>query len=127
MSPRHPKGRVFELVGIEGGLLMVNATAVTGENFDTEVLQSKEPVLVDSGLSGADRPHRLCGGGNRRRLRELKVEAGRGRERGGLGALRRPDHPDTLLFKDGKPVERLIGAYPKPMILSKIQRHLEPS
>jgi thioredoxin 1 len=32
--------------------------------------------------------------------------------------------PTLILFKDGQPVERLVGNYPKPAILSKIQQHL---
>ena len=32
--------------------------------------------------------------------------------------------PTLLLFKDGQVVETLIGAYPKPKLLSTIQPHL---
>ena len=32
--------------------------------------------------------------------------------------------PTLMLFKGGQPVERMVGAYPKPIILSKIQPHL---
>jgi thioredoxin 1 len=32
--------------------------------------------------------------------------------------------PTLMLFKDGEAVERLVGAYPKPTILKKIQPHI---
>ncbi len=32
--------------------------------------------------------------------------------------------PTLILFKDGKPVERLVGAMPKDRLLSHIQLHL---
>ena len=32
--------------------------------------------------------------------------------------------PTLILFKDGKPAERLVGAMPKASILSQIQRHI---
>lgn len=33
--------------------------------------------------------------------------------------------PTLLLFKDGEPVERIVGFQPKPQLLSKIQNHLD--
>ena len=32
--------------------------------------------------------------------------------------------PTLILFKDGKPAERMVGAMPKAAILSQIQRHI---
>jgi len=32
--------------------------------------------------------------------------------------------PTLILFKDGKPVERLVGAMPKERLLSHIRHHL---
>ena len=32
--------------------------------------------------------------------------------------------PSLLIFKDGKPVERLVGLMPKSAILNNIQKHL---
>ena len=33
--------------------------------------------------------------------------------------------PTMLIFKDGKLVDRLIGAQPKPAILARLQAHLD--
>jgi thioredoxin len=33
--------------------------------------------------------------------------------------------PTLLVFKGGEVVERMIGAYPKNMLLQKLQRHLQ--
>ena len=33
--------------------------------------------------------------------------------------------PTLLLFKDGEPVERIVGFQPKPQLLGKIQGHLD--
>jgi thioredoxin 1 len=33
--------------------------------------------------------------------------------------------PSLLVFKDGKLVDRIVGAMPKPMLKSKIEPHLE--
>jgi len=35
--------------------------------------------------------------------------------------------PTMVLFKDGAPVEKLIGALPKRGILERVERHLTPS
>ena len=32
--------------------------------------------------------------------------------------------PTLLLFKGGKPVERIVGYQPKAQLMSKIQRHV---
>jgi thioredoxin 1 len=32
--------------------------------------------------------------------------------------------PTLLLFKGGKPVERIVGFQPKQQLVSKLQRHL---
>lgn len=32
--------------------------------------------------------------------------------------------PTMILYKNGQPVEKIIGAYPKPRILEKVEPHL---
>jgi thioredoxin 1 len=34
--------------------------------------------------------------------------------------------PSLILFRDGRPVERIVGFRPKPQLLSILQRHLGP-
>jgi thioredoxin 1 len=107
---------------------MGNAVAVTGANFETEVLQSKVPVLVDfwaawCGPCRAVAPAvEEIAAEHQGRLKVAKVDVDDNMEisaRYGVQSI-----PTLILFKDGDAVERLIGVYPKPAILAKIQRHL---
>lgn len=108
---------------------MGNAVAVTEQNFDTEVLQSTVPVLVDfwaawCGPCRAVAPvvEEIATEYNGR-LKVAKIDVDENQEisiRFGVQSI-----PTLMLFKDGKPVERLVGAYPKPILLSKIKPHVQ--
>jgi thioredoxin 1 len=107
---------------------MGNALAVTSENFETEVLQSKLPVLVDfwatwCGPCRAVAPTlEALAIEQADKLKVVKLDVD---EYGDLaGRFGVQSIPTLILFKGGQPVERLIGAVPKPAILSKIQQHL---
>ena len=107
---------------------MGNAVAVTDQNFDSEVLQSTVPVLADfwaawcgpcRAIAPAIEEIATEWGG---RLKVVKVDVDENQEiaeRYGVQSI-----PTLLLFKDGKAVERLIGAYPKQAMLAKIKNHL---
>lgn len=107
---------------------MGNAVAVTGTNFEAEVIQSKVPVLVDFWAAWCG-PCRAIAPSVEEiateyqgRIKVAKVDVDENMEvsaRYGVQSI-----PTLILFKDGDAVERLIGAYPKPAILAKIQRHL---
>jgi thioredoxin 1 len=107
---------------------MGNAVAVTEQNFHTEVLQSQVPVLVDfwaawCGPCRAIAPtveelaKEYAG-----KLKVVKLDVDENQEisiRYGVQSI-----PTLMLFKGGQAAERLVGAYPKAAIVSKIQPHL---
>ncbi len=101
---------------------------VTGDNFQTEVLNSETPVLVDfwaewcgpckmiapivdelsTELQGKIRVGKLDADVNQDILQQYGI----------MGI------PTLILFKGGQPVERVVGFQNKDRILSKIERHL---
>ena len=107
---------------------MANAVAVTDQSFDQEVLQSPVPVLVDFWAAWCapckiiaptvDQLAAEYAG----KLKVVKVDVDQNIEVSGrFGVL---SIPTLILFKNGQPVEKMIGALPKPALLSKIQPHL---
>jgi thioredoxin 1 len=107
---------------------MSNALAVTSENFDAQVLQSPLPVLVDfwaawCGPCRAVAPTvEALASEYAGKLKVVKLDVDEAGDVAGQYGVQ--SIPTLILFKGGQPVERLVGAVPKPAILSKIQRHL---
>jgi len=107
---------------------MGNAVAVTEQNFEAEVLKSPVPVLVDFWAAWCG-PCRAIAPAVEEiateyngRLKVVKVDVDENQEvsiRYGVRSI-----PTLIVFKNGDPVETLIGAYPKPALLAKIQPHL---
>lgn len=107
---------------------MGNAVAVTEQTFESEVLQSKVPVLVDFWAAWCG-PCRAIAPAVEEiateysgRLKVVKLDVDENQEvsiRYGVQSI-----PTLLVFKGGQVVERLVGAYPKPIVVSKLQSHL---
>ncbi len=107
---------------------MGNAVAVTTQSFETEVLQSKEPVLVDFWAAWCG-PCRIIAPTVEElateyngRLKVVKVDVDENPDvsmRYGVQSI-----PTLLVFKNGEVVEKLVGAYPKPAIVGKLKNHL---
>jgi thioredoxin 1 len=107
---------------------MGNAVAVTEQTFDTEVLQSTVPVLVDFWAAWCG-PCRAIAPAVEEiateyagKLKVVKIDVDENPEVAGrYGVL---GIPTLILFKGGKVAERMVGAMPKQGMISKFKDHL---
>ena len=102
--------------------------AVTDESFEVEVLQADRPVLTDfwaewCGPCKAIAPVlEEIAGEYAEQMKVVKLDVGTNSvipTQFGVMHI-----PTLILFVDGKPVERLVGALSKSSLVDKIKSHL---
>jgi thioredoxin 1 len=106
----------------------MGAVHLDTKNFDQEVLKSDLPVLVDfwaewCGPCRAIAPiiEELAGElQGKMKVAKLNVDEAQDL----AGNYNVMSIPTLLIFKNGQPVEQVIGAMPKPQLMAKIKPHL---
>lgn len=108
---------------------MIKPVEVNAEAFKKEVLEEKVPVLVDFWAEWCG-PCRMLAPF----VEEIALEMGDRLKVVKINVDQNPSVavsygimsiPTLILFKGGKPVEKLIGYMPKAKLLEAINRHLE--
>jgi thioredoxin 1 len=107
---------------------MAKPVQVTDQTFDETVINAEQLVLVDFWAEWCG-PCKMIAPV----LEELATELDGKLVIGKLDVDENPDTsaaygvlsiPTLLLFKDGEPVDRIVGAQPKAQLLKRLQPHL---
>ena len=107
---------------------MSNAIAVSSSDFNKQVLQSPEPVLVDFWAPWCGPCLRLAPELEAVReewagqLKVVKVNVDQNAELAEKMGVR--GIPNLILFKNGKPVDQIVGMVPRKTISDTLRRHL---
>jgi thioredoxin 1 len=108
---------------------MADLLEVTDATFESEVLQSSEPTLVDFWAAWCG-PCKMVAPvveeiaeeyGDHLRVAKMDVDSNRDTpESYGIQGI-----PTLILFKDGQEATRIVGFRPKPGMMEELKPHLE--